>query len=52
MADRAARFPGITFVPWSELGTTHGEGEHEVLAGLPHRFAELGVDAVISGMGC
>lgn len=48
----AARYPGVAFVPWSEFGTTHGEGEHEVLAGLGHRLAELEVDAVVSGMGC
>src|SRR5512139_4331648 len=47
-----ARYPGLTFVPWTEFGTTHGEGEHEVLAGLAQRFAELEVDAVVSGMGC
>ncbi len=48
----AARYPGLSFVPWTEFGTTHGEGEHEVLAGLAQRFVELEVDAVVSGMGC
>ena len=47
-----ARIPGVSFVSWEEFGTTHGAGEHEVLAGLGERFRELGVDAVISGMGC
>ena len=48
----ADRFEGIRFVPYSEFGTTHGAGEHEVLEGLAGRLRELGVDAVISGMGC
>lgn len=47
-----ARFPGVRFVGFDEFGTTHGAGEHEVLAGLGARLRELGVDAVVSGMGC
>jgi hypothetical protein len=46
------RFPDVRFVSWREFGNTHGSDEHEVLAGLPQRFKELGVDAAISGMGC
>ncbi len=46
------RFAGVRFVPYSEFGTTHGVAEREVLDSLPTRFRELGVDAVISGMGC
>ena len=42
-----ARIPGVSFVSWETFGTTHGAGEHEVLAGLGERFRELGVDAVI-----
>src|ERR1700754_2002304 len=45
------RFPGVRFVSWREFGNTHGKDEREVLASLPKRFQELGVDAVISGMG-
>ncbi len=48
----AARFPGMRFVTWREFGNTHGSGERDVLAALPRRFRELGVDAVLSGMGC
>jgi hypothetical protein len=48
----AARYKRLRFIPYSEFGTTHGVGEHEVLAGLARRFEELGVDAVVSGMGC
>lgn len=46
-----ARFPGVRFVSWNEFGSIHGTDERAVLAGLPQRFKELGVDAVISGMG-
>ncbi|OGA21119.1 MAG: hypothetical protein A3I02_09995 [Betaproteobacteria bacterium RIFCSPLOWO2_02_FULL_67_26] len=47
-----ARFPGVRFVGWREFGNTHGSEEREVVAALPERFKALGVDAVISGMGC
>lgn len=48
----AARYPGVRFVSWREFGSTHGSGEREVVVALPRRLKELGVDAVISGMGC
>ena len=44
------RYPGIKFVSWRDFGSTHGGKEREVLAQLPQRLKELGVDAVISGM--
>jgi len=47
-----ARFPGVRFVSWREFGSTHGGDEREVVASLPKKFKEMGVDAVISGMGC
>ena len=47
-----ARFPGVSFVSWREFGNTHGTDERAVVAALPKRFQELGVDAAISGMGC
>ena len=47
-----ARFPGVSFVDWREFGNTHGTDERKVVAALPERFKELGVDAAISGMGC
>ena len=47
-----ARYPGVRFVSWREFGSTHGAEEREILASLPQRFKELGVDAAISGMGC
>jgi hypothetical protein len=46
------RFPKVKFVSWREFGNTHGSDERAVLAALPKRMKELGVDAVISGMGC
>ena len=46
------RFPGVRFVNWRVLGNTHAADEREVLADLPRRLKELGVDAAISGMGC
>ena len=47
-----ARFPGVRFVSWREFGNTHGSEEREVVAALPGRLRQLGVDAVISAMGC
>jgi hypothetical protein len=47
-----ARFPGVRFVSWREFGNTHGHEERAVVAALPAKFKALGVDAVISGMGC
>ena len=46
------RYPGIKFVSWRAFGSTHGSNEKEVLAALPQKLRELGVDAVISGMAC
>ena len=46
-----ARFPGTTFVGYDAFGSTFGRDEHAVLAALPERLAELGVDAVVSGIG-
>lgn len=47
-----ARYPGVKFVHWSEFGSTHGSEERKVLAALPQKLKALGVDAVVSGMGC
>ena len=46
-----ARFPGVKFVSWREFGSTHGGNEKDVLAALPQRLKDLGVQAVISGVG-
>lgn len=46
------RYPGVKFVGPDEFGNTHGSDERQVLADLPARLKEFGVDAVISGNGC
>lgn len=46
------RYPGVRFVPYDTFGSTHGSDEREILAGLPDKLKALGVDAVLSGMGC
>jgi UDP:flavonoid glycosyltransferase YjiC (YdhE family) len=48
----ARRFPGVRFVRYDTFGSTHGKDEQRVLAELPARLRDLGVDAVISGMAC
>ena len=46
------RYPEVKFVSWREFGSTHAVNEKELLASLPQRFKELGVDAAISCMAC
>ena len=46
------QFPGVKFISWREFGSTHAVNEKELLASLPQRFKELGVDAAISSMAC
>ena len=46
------RYPGMSFVGYEEFGSTHGDEEHRVLAELPGKLKALGIDAVVSGMGC
>jgi hypothetical protein len=48
----AKEYPTVKWVSWREFGTTHGVNEKELLASLPQRFKELGVDAAISCMAC
>ena len=48
----ARQYPDVKWVSWREFGTTHGLNEKELLASLPQRFRELGVDAAISCMAC
>ena len=47
-----AQYPDVKFVSWREFGSTHAVNEKELLASLPKRFKELGVDAAISSMAC
>jgi hypothetical protein len=46
----AKQYPNVKWVSWREFGSTHGINEKEILASLPKRFEELGVDAAISCM--
>ena len=50
--DLRAQYPEVKFVSWREFGSTHAINEKELLASLPQRFKELGVDAAISSMAC
>lgn len=45
-------YPTTKFVHWREFGEIHGANEHAVLAALPQKFKEHGVDGVIVGVGC
>lgn len=45
------RYPGIRLISWKEFGEIHGANEREVLAALPDKLKELGVDAAITGVG-
>jgi hypothetical protein len=47
-----AAYPEVKFVGWREFGSTHAVNEKELLASLPQRFKELGVDAALSSMAC
>jgi len=46
------RFPGVRFVRYDTVGSTHGRHEGKVLAELPEMLRRHQVDAVISGMAC
>jgi hypothetical protein len=50
--DLRTKYPEVKFVSWREFGSTHAVNEKELLASLPARFKELGVDAAISSMAC
>ena len=45
-----AQFPDVRFVNWAEFGNIHGSDERSVVAALPRRLKELGVDAVITAV--
>lgn len=47
-----AAFEDVRFVGHDAFGSTFGGDEHAVLASLPDRLREHGVDAVVSGVGC
>ncbi|MBU1357904.1 MAG: hypothetical protein KJ901_03970 [Gammaproteobacteria bacterium] len=45
-----ARFAGIGFVGWRDIGNIHGSDERAVVAALPERLRTLGVDAVVTAV--
>jgi hypothetical protein len=45
-------YPDATFVSYENFGNTLGADDHKILADLPSKLAEHGVDLVISGIGC
>ena len=47
-----AREPHIKLVDFRAFGLVFGGNENEVLADLPRRLKELGINAVIAGVGC
>ena len=46
-----AEFEGVELVGFDAFGSTFGGDEHAVVEALPSRLRDLGVDAVISGVG-
>jgi hypothetical protein len=47
-----ARYPTVEIIDFDEFGSTHGDGEAELVAALPQILRDRGVDAVVSGMAC
>ncbi len=47
-----ARYPAVKIIDFHEFGSTHGDGEAELVAALPKRLRDSGVDVVVSGMAC
>ena len=45
------RFPGVKFVPYTEIGNFHGAREHEVTATIPDKIRQHKADAAIVGIG-
>lgn len=46
-----ARYSGIRFVEYGELGNFYGPREHKMLSDLPENLKKHGVDAAIVGIG-
>lgn len=51
-SELAKRYPGISFIHWSDFGNIHGNDERAIVAALPDRLRALGAEAVICGMAC
>ncbi len=53
LADELRRqFTNVGIIDYPVIGNIHGADEAEVVRGLPRRLHDLGVDAVVCGMGC
>ena len=46
------RYDEIQIVGFEEFGNLHGADENERVGRLPEDLQNLGIDAVVSGMGC
>ncbi len=46
------RYPTVKIIDFDQFGSTHGDGEAELVAALPQRLRDHGVDVVVSGMAC
>ena len=51
-SELSSRVGDLTFIDHDAFGSTHGDDEHRVLAELPGKIKSMGIDAVVSGMGC
>ncbi len=47
-----ARYPSVQIIDFDRFGSTHGDGEAELVANLPQQLRDRGVDVVVSGMAC
>lgn len=47
-----ARYPTVEIVDFDQFGSTHGDDEVELVAGLPETLWARDVDVVVSGMAC
>jgi len=47
----AAQYPGMKFVPYQVFGNTHGSQQRQLVAEIPDKLKQHGVDAVISSVG-
>jgi hypothetical protein len=45
------RYPGVNIVEFPVFGFTHSADERQVVADLPEKLKEYGVDVVLSGLG-
>lgn len=47
----AERYEGAKFIDHKVFGNIHGQDERALVAAIPDKLRELGVDAVITGVG-